>query len=113
MLPGAWLAGIVFDAFFCRVQNIFVAPADAQPRPVLAGGPAASCASSSISGNWVPTTDELSMMRDLRTQLGQATQDLKATRGKFVVANLKASQAAAREQYLLFEMRSLSSELEG
>jgi len=107
VLPGAWLAGIVFDAFFYRVQNVSVAPADAQPRPVLAGGPAASCASSSISGSRVPTTDELSMMRDLRTQLGQAT------RGKFAVANLKASQAAAREQYLLFEMRSLSSELEG
>ena len=113
MLPGAWLAGIVFDAFFCRVQNVSVAPADAQPRPVLAGGPVASCASSSISARWVPTPDELSMIRDLRSQLGQATQDLKAMKGKFDVANSKAAQAAAREQYLLFELRSLSSELEG
>ena len=113
MLPGAWLAGIVFDAFFCRVQNVSAAPADAQPRPVLTGGPAISSASSSMSERRVPTPGELSMIRDLRCQLGQATQDLRAIRGKFVVANSKATQAAAREQYLLFEMRSLSSELEG
>jgi hypothetical protein len=53
------------------------------------------------------------MNRDLRTQLGQATQDLKAVRGHLAVANLKVAQAAARERYLLFELRSLSSELEG
>ena len=95
------------------MQNVSAVPADAQPRPVLAGGPAASCASSSISAGRVPTPDELSTIRDLRSQLGHATQDLKALKGKFDVANSKLAQAAAREQYLLFELRSLSSELEG
>ena len=113
MFPGAWLAGIVFDSFFCRVQNVYVTPADAQPHPVPAGGPAASCASSGISGSRVPTPDELRMNRDLRTQLGQATQDLKFVHGHLAVANSKVSQAKVRERYLLFEMRSLSSELEG
>ena len=113
MSSGAWIVGIDFDAFFCRVQNVSAAPADAQPRPVLAGGPAASCASSGVLERRVPTPDELRMNRDLRTQLGQATQDLRAIWGKFAVANSKTAQAAAREQYLLFEMRSLSSELEG
>ena len=103
--PVHGFAGIVFDFFFCRVQNVSAAPADAQPRPVLAGGPAAE--------GRVPTPDELRMNRDLRTQLGQATQGLRAIKGHLAVANLKIAQAAARERYLLFELRSLSSELEG
>ena len=72
---------------------------------MLAGGPAAE--------GRVPTPDELRMNRDLRTQLGQATQDLRAVKGNLAVANSKVAQAAAREQYLLYELRSLSSELEG
>jgi hypothetical protein len=66
-----------------------------------------------MSERRVTTPGELQMIRDLRSQLGQATQDLRAIRGKFAVANSKAAHAAAREQYLLFEMRNLSSELEG
>jgi hypothetical protein len=61
----------------------------------------------------VPTPDELSTIQYLRSQLGQATQDLSAVKGNLAVANSKVVQAAAREQYLMYELRSLSSELEG
>ena len=61
----------------------------------------------------MPTPDELSMIQYLRSQLGQASQDLKAVKGNLAVAISKGVQAAAREQYLMYELRSLSSELEG
>ena len=106
-------ASVVLDTFLCDSQNASAAPAGAQPRPVLAGGPSTSGASSSVSASRVPTTEELSTIQYLRSQLGQASQDLKAVKGNLAVANSKGVQAAAREQYLMYELRCLSSELEG
>jgi len=111
--PVHGFARIVLDTFPCEMQNVSAAPAGAQPRPVLAGGPSTSGASSSISASRVPTPDELSTIQYLRSQLGQASQDLKAVKGNLAVAISKGVQAAAREQYLMYELRSLSSELEG
>ena len=87
-------ARVVLDTFLCDAQNASAAPAGSQPRPMLTGGPSTSGAS---SAGRVPTPDELSTIQYLRSQLGQATQDLKAVKGNLAMANSKGVQAAARE----------------